>query len=1402
MTETLDFDFLETPAAPPAGDPNRFTGRWHLVGAGLSNVWRYGDLDLPAQTGRLLLRGPNGTGKTTALEALWPYLLDLDAAKLIAGKARTTTLKQLMSEGAAPRGRRYGYAWLTFTPPSGVDEPEYVTYGVRLQYSPSSSPAVKVVPFTAPGRPLHEFALKGENGSSLEHDEFAERVTELGGDVFDSPEEYVEHLALRVWSATPPQVKDLAQRMRQVRNPALLGDLSPATAAEALRDSLPGVFADVITATADALAESDATREAFERDRQAAEALSDFNRVWTGHVVDVAREHLTKAEEAAAEVTRLGRALARAETDATNTAVVAERSEQMAAELDRRHEAKIAEVRAIEQSEAYQTAGSIKELEARLAAERQSADGATASLMTAATTASDKTDAARFAIDTVVERLVSVLTDAEAAGAPVSPVETLLAHHSRPRQVRRVAGVTANPGSGLTITHGSDELDALALAWVEKAKAFRAESGTAQMLVKAHEDVDRALALRTKATDALEGSEARYLTEQQTLVTLTAQAREAAAALLETVTPWLAQHHQLRCVDPADPTAGYLWDTDDVSGLIAAEPSVVLASVYGWAAHALTNAERLAAGHEAAAAAHTQRATDLEQDAGQLRAKAQKLRDGELLAFPRPEWASAGDDDTALGSVLEWQPGVGDDERNSIEVALAASGLLTAHLDRRTAEASTAVWRVSPAGPAVDDSLAQVLTVDPEHASAAAARAVLSRIRLAGTAVAGEPGLVIGRDGTFVAGVLAGDPAAAAVAKTGAMPAAEFVGARARRERALAEADRLDGSAADLSGDAEAARSAANAARAKARAVRAAGQSFPDRRPLENAEVERSGAAARTQQAKVRRDEDEQKAAAAAAAHQRVHDEWTSTARGLGMPVDVEQLAGIITNRRAQADGIDKYVTTLRTLIASTLPRALALLVDEDELAARLGGLEDQARQAHEKADATEALLEEVRRDSDADDAVRRHTKASDERDRLKRELTPAKAKATQDRTKAIQAQANVEPARRLLTAASPAKAETEKLLSTLLNWPPAVVALDVPGFLTASGRDSGHGLGRGRELLESAAALLGGKQTSARRTLAERYDTVRAELAQTWTLAHDDAPDGLNVEMYVLTHADEVYDPPRAAKRAADLAERAQAALADAEAQALQDFVIGRLPSAIGTAWTQMHDWKNEVNAKMRSAQASSGVGVQVRIALRDDLDAATSTVYRLSCEVGNAVRTDDEKQQVGTAITALLAAADGDTMTDRLASAVDIRSWVDLKYVVERPAEDGTRTSKVWGSRTGLSGGERRLVVLAPMLAAIAAGYDRLGTAGLRLVPLDEVPAEVDERGREGLARYMAELDLDLVCTSYLWDGSPGAWDGIDGHDLEAGGDGTVVAFPTLIRGLEQIPGDVIDAHAMVDA
>src|SRR5713226_7597183 len=127
---------LRAGEATTPGRPERFGARWRLVGAGLSNVWDFGDLVMPATSGRLLMRGPNGTGKTTALEALWPYLLDLNPARMAAGKGRQTTLAMLMERGAAGK-RRYGYLWLTFAGPAEAGE---CSFGVRLQYSRDAKP--------------------------------------------------------------------------------------------------------------------------------------------------------------------------------------------------------------------------------------------------------------------------------------------------------------------------------------------------------------------------------------------------------------------------------------------------------------------------------------------------------------------------------------------------------------------------------------------------------------------------------------------------------------------------------------------------------------------------------------------------------------------------------------------------------------------------------------------------------------------------------------------------------------------------------------------------------------------------------------------------------------------------------------------------------------------------------------------------------------------------------------------------------------------------------------------------------------------------------------------------------------------------------------------------------------
>lgn len=1420
MTDILDLDFDTTPTAPPAGKTDRFGGRWRLVGAGLSNVWRYGDLDLPAASGRLLMRGPNGTGKTTALEALWPYLLDLNAAKLAAGKARPTSLKLLMTEGHQSKGRRYGYLWLTFAPPAGETPAAFVgmdgadddgqaladvvSFGVRLQYSASSTPAVKVVPFTVPGRPLHEVTLRLAGGAALEHEEFCTRIDEAGGRVFDEPEDYIEQLAARIWSTSAAELRELASRLREVRNPSLLGDVSPAAAADALRQSLPGVASDVLTATAEALAESETTREAFERDEHAANVLNEFARVWTGHVVEVTRAAHTVAFEAATDVGVRTRDVDRYSGLLTKVEGEAEQAAVKVRQLDADQRAAAAEARAIEMSDAYRGHGRVTDLRERLKSERATAASLLEALDGAAEQARAQTQAGKDALDEVIVDLAELAGDAASAGAAPVAVEALLAHHHRARITRTVADTVIDPGPGLTLIHDGPGIEALEEAWTVAAQQHRSVADKAALIRRDHDAVATARHSAETAASKAEQAEANYDDARQAADRATGKARIAIREALAAVAAWVPAHPQLRGIrddsvraaDGDGPTDQSVWDVDDVEALNAAEPATVLDTLSGWAEQTVRTGEAIAAAHENAAKGHIFAAADLETTAREHRAHASRLRAGQLLPLPRPDWAGVGDDDTALGSLLEWRSELeyDEDQRAMLEVALATAGVLGAHLE--TGCAVTGIWHISPVGAQLEHNLTAVLDVDSSHPYANIARAVLARIGLADTATSGRldaRALVIGRDGTFAAGPLAGHPAEALNRAGADIPPAGHVGARTRLARALARADELEALAKDLDARAENERMAAVTRRGARDIARKEANSFPKRDALTTAEAERVETAKTAQRldaaARVLRD----LADKASAEHAGLQTEWVTRARQLGVPTDLEQLRELITTARTRAEMLTSCAKRLTTRLLAKISRVSRSLLDEATLSVRFANLQQRAQSAHDTALATQALLVEAESVGDTDDAVTRFEAATGRAGQLTGELAPAREKATDAEKLVSTREAELGIARARLAEVQPLQMATEARLAAVLAWAPVADVLGVDAFVADRGTSTADGLGAGDDLLGAVDELLHRRPTAARKTLGDRYDEVRAELAQTWTIARAGPPAGLEeLETFILTHSEAQYDPARASARAQHLAAKAKTALDSAEAAALRDFVIGRLPSAIGTAWTQLMDWKHAVNSKMRSAQASSGVGVQVQIALRDDLDPTSRTVYDLSCQVGDAVRTEPQKVAVGRALLSLLAAADGATMTERLASAVDIREWVEVHYVIERPGPGGVPVSRRWGSRTGLSGGERRLVVLAPMLAAIAANYDRLGETGLRLVPLDEVPAEVDEHGREGLARYIAELDLDLLCTSYLWDGAPGAWDGVDAHDLEAGADGTVVAFPMLVRGLAPLPGD----------
>src|SRR5256885_10892428 len=88
--------------------------RFKPTRAGVINVWDYVDEEFAFADGRLALRGHNGSGKTKALEVLFPFVLDgvADSRRLDPFSGENRTMKSnLLFRG---QDSEYGYVWMEF----------------------------------------------------------------------------------------------------------------------------------------------------------------------------------------------------------------------------------------------------------------------------------------------------------------------------------------------------------------------------------------------------------------------------------------------------------------------------------------------------------------------------------------------------------------------------------------------------------------------------------------------------------------------------------------------------------------------------------------------------------------------------------------------------------------------------------------------------------------------------------------------------------------------------------------------------------------------------------------------------------------------------------------------------------------------------------------------------------------------------------------------------------------------------------------------------------------------------------------------------------------------------------------------------------------------------------------
>ncbi|NMO91969.1 TIGR02680 family protein [Actinomycetospora sp. TBRC 11914] len=1355
--------------------------RWRPSRAGILNVYQYQDEVLDFADGRLLLRGVNGSGKSTAMNMLLPFLLEADVRKIdAAGEQRGVLRSWMLSDNDDTQ--RTGYLWIEFVRDAADGGVEHRTVGCGIRANRSTD-RVTTWWFSTDRRAKIDFRLTEADVP------FSAEVLrgELGGRgaVFTSTAEYRAEIARRFFGGTDPQA--YFRLLHQVRNPRV-GDRIDTDLPRTLREALPPVPEDAVSDAAQPLEDLEDHRRNVTDLARTAQALDGVVEVYA----DYARRVLMTAVEGAASAVDAARtASTRLERDraAAGRAVAArEAATRGVGELTDEHARATAERQGLVSLPEYSAHADL----VRRRDELTRADETTATLDAVrerarrrTTTAADAVAAARGQLESdlagITEHLAGVATAARTASA--GPALARL-----PDPPALVTEPRHDEAGGTTVEvpeDASDPAEDLATALVGIGDGLRAHRTTLRDLRERAVAADRETAAADRAdTEAAEARERAEEAAEQADVARRA-ARAAADEHAGAVGAWrgrLAAH--LAAVPAAEPGGPVGWLTPDDPAEVPddADPGDDLRA----RADALVAAARRRADDAsgALAAAHGRATSAVEQVGGEveeLRAERARVEAAGELPLPREPWRTDADtaDGALFASVVDFAEDLDDAGRAGLEAALEASGLLAARVGADGALRGAGGELLVAADPAAPGAgaggLARWLTpVDTGAVPVEVVAGVLA-------AVGDHPeagALWVRDDGSFGAGPLRGRHT---------KPAAEHVGTGARaqaRARRLAELAARVAAAQDRL---VAAREVSAALDAHAEALRVLVRELPPTRAVDDAVSTATGAVRYAEQAQGRSAE---RSAAATEARRRADEavaRLQQEASDAGLPTDPARLEELLeatadaeralaavqsaaerARRSARAwreaiAGWEREVAELGPAVAdhraaaghaaavrTELETAEAALGEEPaKVAARVGELDEHLREVAGRLD---AAREEQ---TGATVAVR---EAELRVEAARETLAEREAAATAGRARLVEA---VEVPGLL------AAAERPTTVSTAAGTNDSFVQVDATNesFVPEGGEDDAGSpepipatpatVDGARELVEALRARIAAPRVQVSEDALEKaLRATRDQLASGWDIESRRGADGAPLAVHVTGPSRAVL--AQMVHRIAVQRRRATSLLSAHQDQALRNLLHGRIAREVADALFAARELVTRINGILRGVTSSQGIGVRLDWRPRSDLDPETATALELLGKHPD-LRTPDEDDRVREAVKGLVEQARGQdpeaSYRTVIGDVLDYRTWHEMRIYLRRPG----RNDELLTRRTTLSEGEKKLVTVLPMAsaaAASAAAHDPHAVGAPRLVLLDDAFAKVSEDNHAKLFGLLVDLDVDFVVTSErLW-------------------------------------------------
>ena len=1318
---------------PSSGYPAQ--DRWRLNRAGIVNVYQYEDEELEFGGGRLLLRGVNGSGKSTAMNMLLPFLLTTRQARIDAAGEQRGILKSWMLDGRDD-AQPVGYLWIEFERAG-----RFLVCGCGIKANRQSD-TVKTWWFITSKRPGIDFRLVEAGGVPLSATRLRAAVEPDEVFVERRRRDYRRAIEQRLFGGA--SVREHMRLIYRVRTPRV-GDRIDKDLPAHLVGALPQLSEQALLEAASPLDDLEEHRRNVAELGRTSRAIRGLLDVYRSYCLTELRERVTTGREglhALRQCVRDEKAKRRAAEDAISEV---ERLDVVIGGFEDDTRRLRSEIAALEESRAYRSGrelDALRDLVSNLAAQHEDTLDRVASCREKVGTEAQQLQQAQSRSRADLARLNDSLAEASArsertrvASRPPGPVDVPEAE---------LAGIAAfEPAGGFlteALTRRIAATDGAILrrhADIDEVEAARADSETAMRRLGTAESEHQVAESNARRVGERMAERTRLLAEKRHEWARKTQlwASEVRSLVNEsgveapTVTAWTDA-----LVNEAPPPAG---DHEDTHSVLLSE---VDSLAEHWQGVVAEIEQRLALDRVAVE---------------EVQALVAELMGRTELDPPRLGWQTAGE--YCLADLIDFGPDVGDAGRAGIEAALESSGLLSARvIDSTTAElASGDLVAIVTGG--VPSPLSDYLTVQvPDRLLGEVDEGLVAKLLDSiSWDMRGDAANVVGVDGSFRVGSLRGRHSKSR---------AEFIGPIARREaldRARIEATERLTQARSVMNRSEAGlverRSTLDEVMQHRSSLPATGEIVRAEADADAASDAAAGAEAEKVDALARLADAERASTAAWDALQRV-------ATTLSLPADRNGLDSVRGELRELRSVLERCCSSLDVVKRSVHHWHSAVerwRVATDELHGERVALDD--------ADAR--LRSEQTRLATIEKSIgREYAAVVAERDRRKRDLTNVEARlptTRRERDRAVNLRAESQAgARAATTGRLDAERRCEGLRLSLTE------VLATPGLLGSVGEsDDGEAIiGRStgsdglREMLRAVERLLPDGPAEAtradgvRQSLRRRRDSLGAG----WD-AGDRQPDStlpLSIEVTgplgKAPLADAVRVVSRQHQQKSSLLDRKQS---DALRGLLQGRIAGEIAEKIHGAGRLVE----LMNKRLHPVTTAHQVGVRLRWRRSPELDETTALMVDLLSKRPD-LRTEEEEVELRRALAERLdeaRALEPDAAYRQLVSdTLDYKKWYEMSVMVRRSGGRETKLSR----RTPLSEGEKKLVTYLPLFAAVAASYDALAdqnslTDGsppgiARFVLLDDAFAKVSEDNHPALFGLLVELDLDFVATSErLW-------------------------------------------------